>query len=108
MINIYKKLEQVNKRIDKLKDKNLQLVLDMITDLDNNNLFYKIKVLDKNNKVIQEDVIKGIPREYIDKYIEKYKINLRIDLYNIQNGNLVYIPTLLERDKMEQGNEKDI
>lgn len=98
MINTNKKIEDIFKRIDRLNIKGLQLVLDMITDLDKNQLYYKIKVLDKHNKIIQEDTIEGTPREYIDKYIDKYNMIPRLDFYDIINGKLIYKPTLAELD----------
>lgn len=98
MIKTNKKIEDILKRLNSLDAKGLQLVLDMITDLDKGYLYYKIKLLDKNNNVIQEEDIEDRPREYIDKYTDKYNIIPRLDFYNIINGKAVYQPTLKERE----------
>ena len=71
MISTKRKIEDIFKRIDKLNTQGLQLVLDMITNLETTpaTLYYKIKVLDKHNKVIIEEDIHDTPREYIERYL---------------------------------------
>ncbi len=98
MISARQKIDNYFKRLDRLNQKGVKVVLDMITDIQENKLYHKIKVLDKNNNVIQEDTINGNPREYIDTYIKKYGITPRLDFYNLINGKLEYIPTLIERE----------
>lgn len=106
-VNYNKKIDDIFKRIDSLNAKGLQLVLDMISDLESDKpcLYHKIKVLDKHNKVIQEDDIKGTPREYIEQYIDKYNLQPRLDFYNVVNGKLVYQPTIAERENLKNDTE---
>lgn len=107
MINTNKRINDIFKRIDSLNTKGLQLVLDMITNLESTpaTLYYKIKVLDKHNKVIVEEDIHDTPREYIERYIDKYNLEPRLDYYNIVNGKPVYQPTILERENAEKVQE---
>ena len=102
MISANKRIEDIFKRLDKLNTNGLQLVLDMITNLDTREYFYKIKVLDRHNKILQEEEIHDIPREYIDRYIDKYNIIPRLDFYFIKNGILEYQPTIAERENAEK------
>lgn len=102
MIKTNKKIEDILKRLNSLDAKGLQLVLDMITDLDKGYLYYKIKLLDRHNNIIQEEDIEDRPREYIDKYTNKYNIIPRIDFYNIVGGKKVYRPTIQEREDAEK------
>jgi len=107
MISTKKKIDEIFKRIDTLNTKGLQLVLDMITNLESTpaTLYYKIKVLDKHNKVIVEEDIHDIPREYIERYTDKYNLEPRLDFYNIVNGKAVYQPTIAERENAEKVQE---
>lgn len=107
MISTKRKIEDIFKRIDKLNTQGLQLVLDMITNLETTpaTLYYKIKVLDKHNKVIIEEDIHDTPREYIERYTDKYNLEPRLDYYNIVNGKPVYQPTILERENAEKVQE---
>lgn len=105
-MNIKQRLDNINKKINELNTSGLQVVLDMITNLDNNELYYKIKLLDRHNNIIQEEEIHDIPREYIEKYTKRYNITPRLDFYNIINGKLEYIPTLLEREKIKNDKTK--
>ena len=104
MISTKKKIDDIFKRLDDLNTKGLQLVLDMITDLESTpaRLYYKIKVLDRHNKVIQEEDIYDIPREYIERYTDKYNLQPRLDYYNIVNGKPLYQPTIAERENAEK------
>ena len=99
MINISQRVNNIFKRMDTLDLSNLKVILDFISDLDNNRLYYVIKVVDKYNKVIQSDTIYGTPRDFINKYTEKYNQIPRLDFYNIVNGKLEYQPTILEREQ---------
>lgn len=105
-MNIKQRLDNINKKINELNTSGLQVVLDMITNLDNRELYYKIKLLDRHNNIIQEEEIHDIPREYIEKYTKRYNITPRLDLYNITNGKLEYIPTILEREKIQNDTTK--
>lgn len=105
MTSTKKRLDDIFKRLDELNAKGLQLVLDMITNLDEGGITFKIKVLDRFNTIIQEENIPDVPREYLDKYIDQYKIQPKLNLYYIKNGVLEYQPTLLEREIEKQ---KDI
>ena len=105
MISTKKQIEDIFKRLDNLNTKGLQLVLDMITNLDTREFYYKIKVLDRHNKIIQEEDIHDIPREYIDRYTDKYNIIPRLDFYFIKNGILEYQPTIVERENAEKVQE---
>ena len=107
MISTKKRIEDIFKRIDTLNTQGLQLVLDMITNLESTpaTLYYKIKVLDKHNKVIVEEDIHDIPREYIERYTDKYNLEPRLDYYNIVNGIPVYQPTIAERENAEKVQE---
>ena len=107
-INYNKRIKDIFKRIDTLNMQGLQLVLDMITDLESDKpcLYYKIKLLDKHNKVIIEEDIQDTPREYIDKYADKYNLQPRLDFYNVVNGKLVYQPRLAELDTYKNDVER--
>ena len=108
LTNYDKRIKDIFKKIEEYNDKANQVVLDMIVDLESDipTLSYKIKVLDKNNyKIVSED-ISGYPKDYIDKYIEKYKMQPRLDVYKVINGNLVYQPTLLEQEKYKDDIER--
>ena len=105
-INYNKRVEDIFKRIDNLNTKGLQLVLDMITNLDTREFYYKIKVLDRHNKIIQEEDIHDIPREYIERYTDKYNLQPRLDFYNVVNGKLVYQPRLAELDTYKNDVER--
>ena len=107
-INYNKRINDIFKRIDNLNMQGLRLVFDMITDLESDtaNIYYRIKVLDRHNNIIKEETIKDTPREYIDKYIDKYNMQPRIDRYNVVNGKLVYIPRLAELDTYKNDVER--
>lgn len=101
LINYNKRIDEIFKKIEEYNDKANQVVLDMIIDLESDipTLYFRIKVLDKNNyKIVSED-IRGYPKETIDKYVAKYKMLPRLDIYKVINGNLVYQPTLSEQDE---------
>lgn len=91
MINTNKKLDAILKRIDKLNVSGLQLILEMITDINNDNveLYFCIKVLDRYNRVIQEDKITNTPKEYIEKYIDKYNLTPIMKVYRKENNKLI-------------------
>lgn len=107
MISTKKRIDDIFKRIDNLNTKGLQLVLDMITDLENipATIYYKIKVLDRHNNVIIEEDIHDMLREYIEKYTDKYNLEPRFKLYNIVNGKPVYQSTIAERENAEKVQE---
>lgn len=105
-VNYKKRIEDIYKKLDELNTQGLQIVLDMIYDVDNSTLYHKIKLLDRHNNILQEDDIPENPREYIDKYTEKYKVKPRLDFYNIENGKMIYQPTLAEREKLERDANK--
>lgn len=99
MVDVKTRVNNIFKRMDKLDLSSLKVILDFISDLDNNTLYYVIKVVDKSNKVIQSDTIYDTPREFIDRYTDKYNQIPRLDFYNIVNGKLEYQPTILEREQ---------
>ena len=77
----------------------MQLVLDTIIDIDSDysNLYYKIKVLDRYNNVVEQtDYICDSPAKYINNFVERYNLTPKLDYYKVIKGDLKYIPTILE------------
>jgi len=103
-IAIKRQLESINKRIHKLNLDNMQLVLDTIIDIDSDysNLYYKIKVLDRYNNVVEQtDYIYDRPAKYINDFVERYNLAPKLDYYEVINGDLKYIPTILEQEQID-------
>lgn len=103
-----KRIDDIFKKLDTINMQGLQIVLDIISDLEKDNpcLYFKIKLLDKDNNIIISEDIENVPREYIERYIDKYKIIPRIDFYNIVNNKLIYVPSLSEQDTYKNDLER--
>ena len=55
MISTKKQVQDLFKRLDKLDTKGIKVMLDMITDLDESNIYFTIKAVDRYNNVIKQE-----------------------------------------------------
>ena len=81
-------INKLHQRLTNLDNSNNKIVLEVITDLESTkkNLWYILKVINRTNKVIHQEEINGIPREYITNAINQYKCKIELEFYNIING----------------------
>ncbi len=84
-----KRVDQLLERLNKLNVNGIKVYLDMVTDLDNRGLYFKISAVDRKGETIEEETFIDIPRVYLEKYGSKYKTMANIRTYNKINGELV-------------------
>lgn len=89
MISTKKQVQDLFKRLDKLDTKGIKVMLDMITDLDESNIYFTIKAVDRYNNVIEQETFSDIPREYLDRYMQKYNKTAEVQVYKKVNGELI-------------------
>lgn len=89
---IKRQLDSIDKRIKRLNLDNMKLVLNTYIniDADNNELYYILRVLDKNNNIVEQtDKIYDKPAKYIEEYTDKYNIAPQLDFYEIKGDKIV-------------------
>lgn len=83
------KLDKIIDRINKLNIEGIKVILDMIVDTDKGIMYFKIKAVNRFNEIIEQEDFTDIPREYLDKYYDKYKTIASVDIYKIINGKMI-------------------
>lgn len=91
MLFIKNKLDSINKRLNQLNNSNNRIILEFITNFDNNNseLYHIIKVVNRFNEVIYSVEVKDKPSKYIDDLIDKYRCNVDLEFYNIVDNQKI-------------------
>ncbi len=92
MLFIKNRLNTIDKKLKLLKDKNNRIILEFITNLENNNseLYHILKVVDRDNEVLYSKEIRNDkPSKYISDVIDKYKCNVDIEFYDIINNQKI-------------------
>ena len=80
------RLEDIFKRIDKLNTQGIKVELQLITDLDNEGILFMIIATDRLGNILEQEEINDVPREYIERYSDKYNVNVELNTYKIING----------------------
>ena len=83
------RLENILKRIDKLDAKGIKVYLDMITDRVDTDLYFRIQAVDRLGNVLEEETFTDIPKDYIDRYSDKYNIVASVRVYDKINNDLI-------------------
>ena len=91
MLFIKNKLDSINKRLNQLNNSNNRIILEFITNFDNNNseLYHIIKVVNRFDEVIYSVEVKDKPSKYIDDLIDKYRCNVDLEFYNIVDNQKI-------------------
>lgn len=91
MLFIKNKLDSINKRLNQLNNSNNRIILEFITNFDNNNseLYHIIKVVNRFNEIIYSVEVKDKPSKYIDDLIDKYRCNVDLEFYNIVDNQKI-------------------
>lgn len=86
------KIDDFIKRLDNLDANNIKVFLDFIKDADNDTIAYRLRAVNRLNVIIEQEIIRDIPTEYINKYCKKYKINCKGGkCYNLINNELIEV-----------------
>ena len=83
------RLENILKRIDKLDAKGIKVYLDMITDRVDTDLYFRIQAVDRLGNILEEENFTDIPKDYIDRYSDKYNIVASVRVYDKINNDLI-------------------
>ena len=83
------RLENFLKRIDKLDAKGIKVYLDMITDRVDTDLYFRIQAVDRLGNILEEETFTDIPKDYIDRYSDKYNIVASVRVYDKINNDLI-------------------
>lgn len=86
------RLDNINKRLKILKDSNNRIVLECITNFEDNKseLYHILKVVNRFNEVIEiVEIQDDKPSKYIDKLSDKYNCNIDLEFYNIVNNQKI-------------------
>jgi hypothetical protein len=84
------KIDNIIKRLDALEVSNIKITLDFIRDLEHNSIAFRISAIDRLGAVIEQETFTDIPRPYLDKFYNKYKVSCSGGkTYDLINGELV-------------------
>lgn len=84
------KVEQIFKRLDNLDKAGIKVILSIITDFNSKDIIsFRIRAIDKKNKILQEEYFKDTPIKYITKFKKIYNIDVIAESLQRENGKLI-------------------